>query len=100
MLQNPDHSETGDTHACVLSPFSFIQLFAIPWTVVRHAPLTMGFPRQEHWTGLQFPPAEDLPDSGIEPMSAAAPALAGGLFTTELPGIAQSGWHVTPNHTD
>ena len=40
----------------------------------------MGFPRQEYWTGLLFPPPEDLPNSGTEPASPASPALAGGFF--------------------
>ena len=43
----------------------------------------MGFPSQEHWSGLSFPSSRDLPDPGFEPMS---PALAGGFFTTEWPG--------------
>ena len=43
----------------------------------------MGFPRQESWSGLPFPSPGDLPDPGIKP---ASPALAGGFFTTELPG--------------
>ena len=43
----------------------------------------MGFPRQESWRGLPFPSPGDLPDAGTEP---APPALAGGFFTTELPG--------------
>ena len=47
------------------------------------APLSMGFPRQEYWSGLRFSAAGSLPDPGFEPMS---PALAGGFFTTELPG--------------
>ena len=47
------------------------------------APLSMGFSRQEHWSGLPFPPPGDLPDPGVEPTS---PALAGGLFTTEPSG--------------
>ena len=46
------------------------------------SPLTTGFPRQEYWSELLFPPPGDLPNPGIEPMS---PALAGGLFTTETP---------------
>ena len=46
----------------------------------------MGLPRQECWSGLPFPTLEDLPDPGIEPMSLVAPALAGGFFTTGLPG--------------
>ena len=45
--------------------------FATPWTVVHQAPLSMGFPRQEHWRGLPFPTPEDLPNSGIEPASPA-----------------------------
>ena len=45
----------------------------------------MGFPKQEYWSGLPFPPAEDLLDPGIEPMSPVSPALAGGFFTTEPP---------------
>ena len=57
--------------------------FQIPWTVAHHAPLSMGFPRQEYWSGLPFPSSEDLPEPGIKPMS---PALAGRFFTTEPPG--------------
>ena len=45
-------------NACVLC------LFAIPWTVVRQAPLSMGFPRQEYWSGLPFPFPGDLPALG------------------------------------
>ena len=41
----------------------------------------MGFSRQEYWSGLPFPPPEDLPDPGIEPTSPMSPALAGGFFT-------------------
>ena len=54
-----------------------------PWTVVHQVPLSMGFPRQEYWSGLPFPSPGDLPDPGIKPRS---PALAGGFFTTEPPG--------------
>ena len=42
-------------------------LFATPWTVVPQAPLSMGFSRQEYWSGLPFPSPGDLPDPGIEP---------------------------------
>ena len=42
---------------------------AIPWTVARQAPLSMGFSRQEYWSGLPFPSPGDPPDSGIEPES-------------------------------
>ena len=54
-----------------------------PWAVAHQAPLSRGFPRQEYWSGLLFPPPGDLPDPGIEPASL---ALAGGFFTTEPPG--------------
>ena len=54
--------------------------------VAHQAPLSMGLPRQEFWSGLLFPSPGDLPDAGIEPTSLASPALAGGLFATEPPG--------------
>ena len=44
------------------------------WTVAHQAPLSMGFPRQEYWSGLPFPSPEDLPDLGIEPTSPALQA--------------------------
>ena len=56
--------------------------FAIPWTAA-HQPLSMGLPRQEHWSRLLFPSPKDLPDPEIERMSH---ALASGFFTTEPPG--------------
>ena len=66
--------------------FSYSVVFdslAIPCTVAGQAPLYMGFPRQEYWSGLPFPSAGDLPDPGIEPVS---PALIGRFFTIEPPG--------------
>ena len=57
--------------------------FAAPWTVDRQASLSMGFPRQECWSGLPFPSPVDLPDPGIKPRS---PALAGRFFTPEPTG--------------
>ena len=57
--------------------------FATSWTTAHQAPLSMGFPRQKCWSGLPFPPPGNPPDTGMEPIS---PALAGGFFTTELPG--------------
>ena len=67
---------------CVLSRFSHVQLFVTPWTIAHQAPLSMGFSRQEYWSGLPCPPPGDLPDSGKEPTSLMSPALAGGFFTT------------------
>ena len=68
-----------------------VWLFAIPWTVTHQDPLSMGFFRQEYWSGLPFPPG-DLPDPGIEPTSSASPALIGRFFTTELPEKPRSEW--------
>ena len=87
-----DTTAPPGTHAVrVLSRFSHVSLFATPWTIPRQAPLSMGFSRQEYWSGLPRPPPEDLPHSGIEPASLRTPALAGGFFTTsatwEAPGI-------------
>ena len=67
----------------VVQLLSCVQLFTTPWSVARQAPLSMGFPRQEYWSGLPFPPPGDLPDPGIEPVS---PARADRCFTTESPG--------------
>ena len=55
---------------------------ATPPTVAHQAPLSVGFSRQDYWSGLPCPPAGDLPDPGIEPLSLSAPALAGEFFTT------------------
>ena len=65
-------------HAC-----SVMSNSATPQTVARQAPLSMGFPRQESWSGLPFPSPGALPDPG---MALRFPELAGGFFTTELPG--------------
>ena len=54
--------------------------FATPWTVVHQVPLSMGFFRQENWSGLSFPPPGDFPNPRIESLSLASPALAGGFF--------------------
>ena len=54
-----------------------------PWTVARHAPLSIGFPREENCSWLPLPPPGDLSNPGIELES---PALAGGFFTAEPPG--------------
>ena len=59
---------------------------ATRWAAVRQSLLSMGFSRQEYWSGLPFPPLGDLPDPGIEPASLASPVLAGRFFGTETPG--------------
>ena len=67
-----------------LSLFFFLMSnsFATLWTIAHKSPLSVGFPRQEYWSGLPFPSPGYLPDPGIEPVS---PALAGGFFITEPP---------------
>ena len=54
-------------HAFILSRFSRVQLFVTPWTVAYQAPLSMGFFRQDYWSGLPCPSPKDLPDPGIKP---------------------------------
>ena len=61
---------------------SCVQLYATPWAAAQ-APLSMGFPRQEYWSGLPFPPPGDFSTPGIEPT---LPALVGRFFTSEPPG--------------
>ena len=76
---------------CVLSRRSRVGLLATPRTVARQTSLSVGFPRQEHWSGLPCPPPPgDLPDPGIEPASLTSPALAAGFFTTSTTWEAQS----------
>ena len=65
---------------------SHVRLVVTPWTVAHQAPLSMGFSRQEHWSGLPFPSPGDLPNPGIEPGS---PALQADALSSELPGKPQ-----------
>ena len=58
-----------------------LQLFATPWTIAHQAPLSMGFSRQEYWSGLSFPSPGDLPNPGIEHGS---PALQADSLPNEL----------------
>ena len=81
MAQQP-HSEIFAL-ACVLSRFSCTQRFVTPWTVAHQAPLFMGFSKQEHWSGLPFPPPGGLPNPDIQPRS---PALQADALTSEPPG--------------
>ena len=63
--------------------FSHNQVFVTVQTVAHQAPLSMGYSRQEKWSGLPFPSPGDLPDPGVKLMSL---ALAGEFFATETPG--------------
>ena len=71
--------------ACV-QLLSHVWLFVAPWTIACQAPLSVGFSRQEYWSGLPFPSPGDLLDLGIKPKSLVSPALADGFFTTMPPG--------------
>ena len=64
--------------------------FATLWTVVHQVLLSMGFPRQEYWNGLPYPPPGDLPNPGIKPELPVSPALSGRFFTAEPPGKPES----------
>ena len=64
---------------------SAVSDFVTPWSVGHQAPLSMGFSRQEYWSGLPFPPPRDLPDPGIKPRS---PALQANSLPTET-GVHQ-----------
>ena len=68
---------------CVLS---HDQLFVTPWTVVCQPPLSMGFSRQEYWSGLPFLSLRDVPGPRIQLTSPVTPELETRIFTTEPPG--------------
>ena len=74
--------------ASVRSRFACVQLCVTLWTVAHKPPLSMGFSRQEHWSGLPCRPPGDLPQPGIKPASLMCPALASGFFTTSATGKA------------
>ena len=75
--------EGGSMAQDEMKSLSRVQLFVIPWTVAYQAPSSMGFSRQEYWSGLPFPSPGDLPNPGIEPGS---PALRADALTSEPPG--------------
>ena len=76
----------------MLSRFSHVQLFVIPWTVAHQAPLFVEFPRQEYWSGLLFPSLGDLLTAGIEPAFLTSAASAGVFFTPSATWEAPPCW--------
>ena len=66
MLLSPPPASLSNSEVKLLS---HVRLFVTPWTVTCQAPLSMGFSRQEYWSGLPFPSPGDLPNPGIEPGS-------------------------------
>ena len=73
-------------HKSKVKSFSHVQFFATPWTIACQAPLSMsmGFSRQEYWSGLPFPSPGDLPNPGIEPKF---PALQADSLLSEPAGM-------------
>ena len=69
--------------------------FVTPWTVAHEAPLSVGFFRQEHWSGLHFLLHGNLPSPGMEFASLVSPALASTFFTTMPPGKP---YHISPTY--
>ena len=64
-----------DTSFVVAYMLSYVRLFATLWAVAHQIPLSMGFCRQEYWSGLLCPPPQDLPNPGIKPLCVTSPAL-------------------------
>ena len=88
-LQHASLPCSSPTPGSEVKSLSHVWLFAIPWTVVNQASLSMGFSRQENWSGLPFPFSGDLPDPGIKPRS---PALQADTLPSEPPGKPQEYW--------
>ena len=78
-------------HACMLSHFSNVWLWATLWTTACQAPLSTGFSRREYWSGLPFPPG-DLSNPWIKPTSLMSPALAGDSLSLVPPGKPHMLW--------
>ena len=74
---------------------SRVQLFATPWTVAHQAPTSMGFSRQEYWSGLLYPLPGDLPNLGIKPISPVSPASQSDYLPLSHLGSPTISW-ITP----
>ena len=74
----------------VLSHFSHVRLFATLWTLAHQVPLSMGFSRQEYWSGLPCLPPGHFPDPGIKPVSPAATALKSSSLPLSQQGSSAS----------
>ena len=81
--------EERNTSYVVLWPFKFVltsvKFQMSGWTIACQTPLSMGFSRQDYWSGLRCPSTGDLPNPGIESVSLMSPGLAGGFFITSAP---------------
>ena len=81
------HEQEQEVKWSKVKSLSRVQLSATPWAVAYQAPWSMGFSRQEYWSGLPFPSPGDLPNPGIEPGS---PTLYADALPSELPGKSKS----------
>ena len=80
-MEDTDSYTQGHSQPTVcIQSLSHVQLLVTPWTIACQAPLSMGFSRQEYWSGLPFLPPGDLPDSATESKSPASPALQAEFF--------------------
>ena len=77
-----------------MKSLSRVRLLVTPWTAAYQAPLSMGFSRQEYWSGLPLPSPGDLPKPGMEP---ASPALQADALPSEPPGKPK--WGKSLDHT-
>ena len=89
-MEGNSEDQSSCLDVCVLSRFSRVQLFVTLWSLAHQTPLSMGFPRQEYWSGLSFPTPGDLPNPRIELESLTSPVLAGGFFTASLDDTVQN----------
>ena len=89
------HSNPREALPKLVKLLSRVRLFATPWTVARQALPSMGFSRQEYWSGLPFHSPGDLPDPGVEPKS---PALEADALTSEPQGSAQTATQLLSSH--
>ena len=83
-------SHPPPSHPCMLCCFSHVRLFVILWNVACQAPLSIGFSKQEYWSGLPVHSPGDLPDPGLEPKS---PTLQADSLLSEPPGKQR---HIIP----
>ena len=82
-----------ESHSRVLSRYSRVRLFATLWTLALQAPLSLGFSRQEYWSGLPCPPPGHLSDPRIKPASLMSPELVGRF------SITSTTWEARESHS-
>ena len=93
-----DQEVLWDECVCMLSHISQVWLFATLWTMAHQAPSSMGFSRQEYWSGLPCPPPGDLPDPGIEPISLCLLHWQAGFFLPLSPSGNPWNEHIAYNN--